>query len=433
MSATQLAIQGGLPEVTIPTPHFRWPLIGPEEEAAVLRQLRSGELSIAERSGVIAEFEDAFAAYQSMPYAMSTCSGTAALHAAFFGLDLEPGDEVLAPAYTHLSTVLPMLQANLVPVLCDVDAESGNLDPTDAAARVSPRTRAIVVTHQYGLVCDMDSVLELARRHGLRVVEDCSHAHGATSHGRLAGTFGDVACFSLQAHKAVPVGEGGMLLTHDPKIFERAALLGHFRRPVPAMDPAYVPFAETGYGLKNRLHPLAAALGLVELEKLPQRIAERRANLEHFDACVASVPGVRPLATPRWASRGGYFRYVLHYLPGELGGLPVEVYVDALWAEGVDEVRPGSLVKPLHLTPIFQTLDDRMYRNGWPRRGPHVRRETTYRPGDFPRAELFSRHTLQFPAFTEPSSHIVEAYCRAMAKVAAGAEDLTASPSCAGS
>ena len=431
MSTARLAINGGLPEVNIPPPHFRWPLIGAEEEAAVLRQLRSGELSVSERSGIVAEFEDAFAAFHSMPYAMSTNSGTAALHAAFFALDLEPGDEVLAPAYTHISTVLPMLHASLVPVLCDVDPESGNLDPDEARRHVSPRTRAVVVTHQYGLVCDMGAILDLARRHGLRVVEDCSHALGATYEGRLAGTFGDVACFSLQAHKVVPVGEGGMLLTRDPGLFERAALLGHFRRPTPATSPAYAPFVETGFGLKNRLHPLAAALGVVQLRKLPERIAQRRANLLHFDECVAPVVGVRPLATPPEASRGGFFRYLLHYFPEELDDLPAERYVDALRAEGVAEISLGSLVKPLHLTPLFQTLDDHMYRTGWPRRGAHVRQEHVYRPGDFPLAERFAQRTVQFPAFTEPSSDIIEAYCRAMAKVAAGADELAASSLCA--
>jgi dTDP-4-amino-4,6-dideoxygalactose transaminase len=429
MTAIKLAIDGGEPEVTIPPPHFRWPLIGPEEEEAVLRQLRSGDLSYGDRAGVVAELEDAFAAFHGLPYAMSTCSGTAALHAAYFALDLDPGDEVLAPAYTHLSTVVPMLQANLVPVLCDVEPESGNLDPVAAAARISPRTRAIVVTHQYGLVCDMDAILALAGRHGLRVVEDCSHAHGSTLRGRLAGTFGDVACFSLQAHKVVPAGEGGMLLTNDAAIFERAALLGHFRRPTAATSPAYAPFVETGYGLKNRLHPLGAALGVVQLGKLPDRIVQRRANLEHFDRHVSGVPGVRPLATPPEASRGGYFRYLLHYLPDELGGLPVEHFVEAARAEGVREVAPGSLVKPLHLTSLFQTVDDRMYRTGWPRRGPHVRREHVHGPGDFPCAERFSELTLQFPAFTEPSTGIVEAYCRALAKVAAGTEQLAASTS----
>jgi perosamine synthetase len=427
MRTARLAIHGGPPEVDIAPPHFRWPLIGKEEEEAILRQLRTGELSVSDRTGSVAQLEDDFAAFHGLRYAMSTNSGTSALHAAFFALDLEPGDEVLAPAYTHLSTVAPMLQANLVPVLCDVDPESANLDPDEAEHRLSSRTRAIVLTHQYGRVCDMEAILSLARRHRLRVIEDCSHAHGATHRGHLAGTFGDVSCFSLQADKVVPVGEGGVLLTDDPAIFERAALLGHFRRPTRATSPAYLPFAETGYGLKYRLHPLAAALGIVGLRKLPERIRQRRANLEYFDECVAFVPGVRPLATPPGDSRGGFFRYVLKLLPDQLDGVSTERYVEALRAEGVAEVKPGSLVKPLHLTPLFQTSEDRMYRTGWPRRGSHVRREIAYGPGDFPQAESFAERTIQFPAFTEPSTHIVEAYCRAMAKVATRSEELVQS------
>jgi perosamine synthetase len=420
----RLALHGGPMAVQIPPPHYRWPLIGPDEERAVLGQLRSGELSYHRRGGIVQQFEDAFAAFHGVAFALSTCSGTAALHAAYFGLDLEPGDEVIAPAYTHLSTVLPMLHAHLVPVLCDVDPESGNIDVEDAARRISPRTRAIVVTHQYGLICDMASVTTLARRHGLRIVEDASHAHGARLDGRLAGTFGDVACFSLQAHKVLPAGEGGVLITNDLQIAERASLLGHFRQPTPAMSDAYTPFAETGYGLKNRLHPLAAALALVQLKKLPERIAQRTDNADYFAARLRDVRGIRPLGTPGGASRGGYFRYLVHYDAEALGGLALDRYVDALRAEGVAEVIPGHLARPLHLTRLLQTLDDHMSRSGWPRRGNHVLREIVYSPGDFPSAERFSRSTLQFPAFTEPSHHIIDAYCAAMRKVAARASDL---------
>jgi len=416
-AGAELALLGGPRAVSIPAPHFRWPIIGAEEERAVLEQLHTA-VSLPGRTGVIEAFEDAFAAYQGLPFAMSTCSGTAALHAAFFALELEPGDEVLAPAYTHLASVLPMLHAQLVPVLCDVDADTGNLDVADAAARISPRTRAIVVTHQYGHVCDMPAVLALAARHDLRVVEDCSHAHGATLDGRLAGTFGDVACFSLQAHKAVVAGEGGVLVTRHPRVFERATLLGHFRRPTAATSAAGAPFVETGYGLKNRLHPLGAALALVQLRKLPETIAGRRANLARFSERLRRVPGVGPLPTAPGADRGGAFRFLVHYRADEVAGVPIDRYLAALQAEGVAEVAAGSLVRPLHLTSIFQTLDDGMYPNGWPRRGRHTGDAPIYRPGDFPRAERFAASTLQFPAFTEPSAAVIDAYGDAMEKVA---------------
>lgn len=140
LSAVNLALFGGEPAVQIPAPHFRWPLIGTEEEEAVLNQLRSGPLSMPRRCGVIEEFEANFAAFHGLPYSLSTGSGTAALHSAYFGLGLEPGDEVLVPAYTHLGTVLPMLLLGLIPVLCDVEEETGNLDlkRSRIAARQGP-------------------------------------------------------------------------------------------------------------------------------------------------------------------------------------------------------------------------------------------------------------------------------------------------------
>jgi perosamine synthetase len=399
-------------------------LLGEEEERAVLEELRTGELSYGESAGVVAKLELEFARMHDVPFALTTSSGTAALHAAYFALDLDHGDEVLAPTYTHLGTVLPMLHVGLVPVLCDVDEHTGNIDPSDAEVRISPRTRAIVVTHQYGHVCDMDAIAALAARHDLRVVEDCAHALGSTYNGRVAGTFGDVACFSLQAHKVVPAGEGGVLLTRDATVFERATLLAHFRRATPATGARLAPFTGTGYGLKNRLHPLGAALALVGLRRLPERIRQRRENLEYFGDRARSITGVRPLPTAPGVDRGGYFRYLLRYSAAELHGVPIGRYVDALRAEGVCEVALGNLAKPLHLTALLQTLDDGMHRSGWPRRGAHVNVEHVYRPGNFPAAERFSEETLQFPAFTEPSRHVIDAYCEAMAKVARCAEDL---------
>jgi dTDP-4-amino-4,6-dideoxygalactose transaminase len=413
-----LALNGGPPTVTIPSPHFRWPLIAKEDEQAVLKQLRSGELSLPRRAGIIEELESNFAQMHERTYAMSTSSGTSALHAAYFGLDLEPGDEILAPAYTHLATVLPMLHAGLIPVLCEVEEDTGNIDVRDASTRLTSRTRAIAVTHQYGHICNMEAVLELASQRRLFVIEDCSHAHGASFHGRLAGTFGDVACFSLQAHKAMVAGEGGILLTSNPRIFERATLLGHFREKTAATSDACAEISETGYGLKNRMHPLGAALAVSQLRRLPKIIEQRRLNLCFFEECLKDVHGVRALPTRPGVSRGGYFRFLVKYIPEELNGLPIATYMEALRAEGVREMAAGSLAKPLHFTQIFQTLEDGMYRSGWPRRGPHVNHERVYRPGDFPRAERFSALTIQFPAFTEPSKQIIAQYCQAMKKVA---------------
>jgi perosamine synthetase len=178
--------------------------------------------------------------------------------------------------------------------------------------------------------------------------------------------------------------------------------------------------------LKNRLHPLGAALVLAQFRRLPELIAQRRKNLEYFEHRLKGIRGVSPLPTSRNVTRGGYFRFLLKYHTEELNGLPIESYIQALRAEGVVEVAPGSMAKPLHLTRFFQTLEDGMYTGGWPRRGAHASRELVYRPGDFPRAERFSAFTLQFPAFTEPSGPIIDAYCHAMQKIASRVEHLLA-------
>jgi len=420
---TKPAILGGTP-VLPPGPHHRWPHITASDEAAVLATLRAGELSVHRRSGVVEEFEEAFRALVGTRWVLSTGSGTAALHASYFGLDLAPGDEVIAPAYTHLSTVVPMLQAHLVPVLCDVDPETGNLDPRAAAAAVTPRTRAIVVTHQYGHPCAMDEVEALATRHGLRIVEDCSHSHGAQWRGRPVGSIGDVGAFSLQAHKAVVAGEGGALLTDDPALFERACLLGHFRAPTPASDEvarSAVRFAGSGYGLKNRVHPLGAALALSQLRRLSEVNRRRARHRARLEAHLRDIPGLRLGATHDDVERGGFFRLLLHVEPDALDGLTVERLVEALHAEGATDARPGAAAVPVHHLPILQTLDDRMTRTGWPRRGPHVDCAPTYRRGDFPRAEAFSRWTLQLPAFTWEEDALVDSYAEALARVCAAA------------
>ena len=224
-SSNQLALHGGEPAVNIPPPHFRWPLIGEDEETAVLKQLRSGEWSLPRRGGVVDELESSFASMHGRDFSMSTCSGTAALHAAYFGLNLQPGDEVLVPAYTHLGTVLPMLHCGLVPLLCEVEESTGNIDVADAGCRITERTRAIAVTHQYGHICDMDAALRLAAKHGLYVVEDCSHAHGARRMGRLADS--SLLCFRGASR---PASGGAPEDRENPHPLRKAQRMRHPRQ-----------------------------------------------------------------------------------------------------------------------------------------------------------------------------------------------------------
>ena len=225
--------------------------------------LASGDWST---SPVAEQLEAEFAAYHGVRFALSTNNGTAALHAAFFALGLGPGDEVISPSATYWATAMPVLSCGAIPVFADVDPETLCLDPADVERRLTPRTRAVVVMHSGGMPCDMDALLDIARRHRLKLVEDASHAHGATYRGRKVGTFGDVAAFSLQTSKLCPAGEGGVLLTDDAAVFRRATALGHYERLGRKVDPREDPDPRPAGG---RVRPLPAHLLRLQVPHQP--------------------------------------------------------------------------------------------------------------------------------------------------------------------
>ena len=412
-----LAILGG-PKAVRENAEFRWPPIGQAEIDAVVRLMRAGELSYYGREGEVAKLEDGFCEYLGMPYGLAVSSGTAALHSAYFGLGLEPGDEVIVPTYTFLATVMPLFVLNVVPVLCDAETDTGNLDPAEIEKHIGPRTRAIVVTHLWGHPCDLPRISQIAKRHRLALVEDCSHAHGALCAGQHVGTFGDVSVFSLQAKKLVAAGQGGILVTRHREVYERAILLGHFkvRSFQEVADPAYRRYSGTGYGLNYRMHPLAAAIANVQLGDLERRIAGRIANLEPFSAMLAAIPGIHPPAKKAWADRHVYYSYKPTYETAELGGLPLDLYLEALVAEGVAVEKSETI--PLHLEPVFQVSDHGMASHGRPERFFGGQRLIRYRKGDFPGSELYARVALALPPYTDPAGPLLEQYAEAFHKVA---------------
>lgn len=258
--------------IRIPQDEFlKWPVFTEAEEAAVLRILRDGNVST---HPVIQELEEDFRRFTGRNHALAHCNGTSALMAAFHALGLEPGDEVLVPTATFWASVLPMIWCGLVPVFCESEPETLGIDPEDAARRITPRTRAIVIVHLWGLPCKVREIRGLADAHGLQIIEDASHAHGAAVDGVPCGRFGDISVFSLQGDKLVPAGEGGVFLTDDGGFHNRALWLGDITRiirmPVPDMR-----FAATSFGIKTRIAPMSAALGRAMLARLPETNAVR--------------------------------------------------------------------------------------------------------------------------------------------------------------
>ena len=206
---SKLAINGGEKAVNIDRRHYVWPPITERTREAVLRQLEES-ISIYDRSGIIEKLEDKFAQYHGKKHALLTNSGTSALHSMYVGADLRGGDEVICPAYTFYATVTPLFFTGAIPVLADSKSD-GNIDPQDIERKITEKTRAIVVTHMWGLPCDMDAIIKIAQQHNLLLFEDASHAYGATFRSRRTGTFGDVSAFSLQAQKTLIGGNGRQL------------------------------------------------------------------------------------------------------------------------------------------------------------------------------------------------------------------------------
>jgi perosamine synthetase len=233
-------------------------------------------------------------------HALLTNSGTSAPHSMFVACGIRAGDEVIVPAYTFFATVTPLLHLGAVPVLADASAD-GNLDPEDVAARVTDRTVAVVVTHMWGTPAQAPRLREIANRHGLLLLEDASHAHGASIDDRKVGSFGHAAAFSLNGPKPLSAGEGGFLLTDDEQIYRRALIHGQYnkrcRDEIPNDDPLAA-YAITGQGLKLRVHPLAAATTSEQLGHLDDYLDGRQACATYLSDLLSECPGITTPTMP---------------------------------------------------------------------------------------------------------------------------------------
>ena len=300
------AIAGGPPVRLIPLPPPR-PMTGPERRA-LARAGRMQGTSFFD-CDVVRRFEGELAARWGSRHVLALSSGTAALHTALMAGGIGPGDEVIVPVLTYVATALAVKQAGATPRFVDIDPWTFNLDPERVEAAVSARTRAIVPVHMGGVPCDMEAIGEIARRHGLLVIEDAAHAHGSTLHGRWMGTIGHVGCFSFGAPKSITTGEGGALMTDDPEIARRARMamnLGECAADgTPSMSLDYFsPETRLDYpvlGWNYRMGVAQASLGVGQLERFDRIRARRMRNAETLRAALADVPGLRVQRVPAGA------------------------------------------------------------------------------------------------------------------------------------
>lgn len=387
-----LAIDGGKPAITTSLPSIKnasGRQIGREEIEEVTKVLESGTLSFLYGSRV-KTFERMFAEKFNIEHAVAVSSGTAALHTAMVYLNPEPGDEVIMSPISDMGSVIPILLQLAVPVFVDIDPTLQNIDPALIEEKITDRTKAIIVTHIHGNPADMDPIMEIAKKHGIFVIEDCAQAHMATYKGRLVGTIGDMGCFSLQQSKHITTGEGGMVISRRNNQFGRDVRLcmdkgwqrSQHDRDHLFLAPAY------------HMTELQAAVGIAQISKYEMAIEKRReagamlnARLDEFDF-VTRIPG-RP------DSLNTYFQYCFRIDPDRFS-MDVGHIVEALNAEGLYSWQgyPGPI--PLYLYPVVKdhltfgtsgypfTLDDRTK--------SHV-----YAPGLCPKAEKACQETIVLP------------------------------------
>lgn len=315
----------------IPIAH---PQIGEEEKAAVLEVMASGQLVQGPR---VREFEERFAAWCGVKYAVAVSSGTSALHVAMLAHEIGPGDEVITSPFSFIASANCALFVGARPVFVDIEPDYFTLDPSQIASFITPRTRAIVPVHLYGQPCDMEAIAALAQAHNLLIIEDACQAHGAKSQGRMVGAWG-TACYSFYPTKNMTTIEGGMITTNDAQVAERARLLRNHGSPKRYQHEAI------GYNL--RMTELQAAIGLVQLKKVDAWTVQRQANAAYLTKRLANLEGVSP---PRIREKA---THVFHQYTVRVANR--EAVTQRLSQHGVDFGVHYPL--PIHQQPLYRHL-----------------------------------------------------------------------------
>lgn len=334
-----LAIDGGTPVRTRPFP--AWPVTDEREAAALLDVLRSGQWGSHAGSQVRA-FQDTFAAYQDAAHGVCVTNGTAALEIALRAAGVEPLYEVISPPYTFVASATAILAIGAIPVFCDIREDTLLIDAEDAARRITPRTKAILAVHIAGQPADMDAVMALAQAHQLQVIEDAAQAHGASWRGRKVGAIGTAGTFSFQSSKNLNAGEGGITVSNDRAVAERAWSLANVGR-IP--EGAWYQHEVMGWNL--RMTEFQGALLRAQFQRLPEQNARREASATILDRELGQIEGIHPQARDARVTGHAHHLYCFRYDQAAWGGRPREWFLQALRAEGIP-------VSAGYTTPLYR-------------------------------------------------------------------------------
>lgn len=382
-SSSKLAILGGQPAVNSQVVFKTWPRTDAADEALVLESLRGNQhAGGAPHTRMLGE---EFGAWNGNKYVMPTNAGTAALHMCVAGVGVQAGDEVITPAMSWTSSATCILHHNAIPVFVDVNWDDMVIDPKKIEAAISPSTKAILVVHYWGLSCDMDAIMAIAKKHNLKVIEDACQAHGALYKGKKVGTIGDAAAFSLNQNKNLCGGEGGFFVSNSQEIFDRGRALAAFSdmRPLEAGRD----YNDRGMGWMYRTTGLNAAFALSQLRKLDKTNAQAQENWHYLHEKLAGLPHfTRPYSTEDRPVNG--YAYVLRVDPAytQKRGVKLATMTDAIMAalkaEGLPVTRANWLL-PAHT--VFQAKD--AYGKGSPWTDGHTQRDVSYDLNQFPVAQ----------------------------------------------
>jgi dTDP-4-amino-4,6-dideoxygalactose transaminase len=334
---SRLAIEGGQPQRT--RPFAPWPSYSREEIAAAMRALETGRVNYWTGDEGRC-FESEFSAFTCCRHGVAVANGTVALELALQALEVGPGDEVIVTSRTFIASASCIVMRGATPVMADVDRESQNVTAETIRAVLSPRTRAIIAVHLAGWPCEMDSILALSREHGLKVVEDCAQAHGATYKGRPVGSMGDAGAFSFCQDKIMTTGgEGGMLTTNDESVWSRAwAFKDHGKSYEAVFERQHPPgyrWLHESFGTNWRLTEMQSAIGRVQLQKLPEAVRKRQKLAALLSSGFAEVPQLRVITPPDHLTHS-YYQYYVFLRPERLqSGWDKPRIIDAVRAEGV--------------------------------------------------------------------------------------------------
>lgn len=401
---------------------FHWPIVNQEMRDAIVAVLEDGNMSGLDISK---KFERGFADWHGVEHGLAHCSGTASLHAAMYGVGLGVGDELICPSITYWASCTQALSLGASVVFADIEPDSLCLDPDDFERKITERTKAVVVVHYLSHPADMDRIMAIARKHGIKVIEDCSHCHGSLYKGKITGSIGDVAGFSCMSGKSFAIGEGGIMLTNDREIHERAILFGQYARHAEIENEELKGKANLpNGGLKYRMHQMSSAVGLEQLKKYNDEIAVIDKAYTSFWDQLEGTPGIRAHRPSKdsGSTKGGWYVPVGLYEPDELGGLSIKRFCEALTAEGLDS-SPG-VNAPLHSHALFSTID--VYGHGCPTNSANLPEGVENREDrkDLPVASGLKDRVFKIPYMKHYDQELIGQYVAAIRKVCANYADL---------